>query len=649
MTEADLPDGRIPFVVGVTGHRDLLPQDYEELAARVRSLLQSFLAQFPNSPAVLLSSLAEGADQLAAEQALMVGYRLIAVLPLPMASFEEDFGTEAGKAKFRELVSKAAAVIEIPAPAGPHERSVLERPYAYARAAAYLVQHSSLFIALWDGNESPRAGGTAQTVRYRLRGVPPELDDDWDPMQYKEMGIVHIIRSRRKTHSTPIADPFQESVVTSTGKPFQRSDLSALERLDGYNKEWLELRSADHKEWSLLPAGVSGADKLRSELPQLDPLEKRFQAADSMAIAAQQEANSTLLLILLLGFTSAVGVNQLQKLPSGWLFSLCATAIGFAYFLYYRRIYRGKAQEKHQDYRGIAEALRVQFYWALLGIFDRAALSFLRSTGQEGAWIRTAVRFATAELPVGRADTRDECFRAAEHYWIEDQRKYYEKSFRQQLSKNMALSSLKFSLLLFAGLFKLLPDTIRWLLADPTTRTIWFLAGQGVIAVFLVGFHIWLRAKELAAQRDVFELIDDVQGNKEIHKVGFWSRPIGLLVLVAIAIGSAVAFGYSVVAYRSVDFRQAARICELAFLTAASAAAMLHLFGYLAAYADHLRQYGRMFSLFGHAELLYREALASGRKEDARKIARTLGQEALHEASDWLRLHRSRPIEVPRP
>ena len=63
---------KIPVVVGVTGHRDYLPEEREKLADLVRKELRAIRERCPHSPMVLLTSLAEGADQLAAEAALSV-------------------------------------------------------------------------------------------------------------------------------------------------------------------------------------------------------------------------------------------------------------------------------------------------------------------------------------------------------------------------------------------------------------------------------------------------------------------------------------------------------------------------------------------------------------------------------------------------
>ena len=56
----------VPFVVSVTGHRDLRSQDLDSLRHEVRSVFSGFRKRMPSTPMILLSGLAEGADQLVA-------------------------------------------------------------------------------------------------------------------------------------------------------------------------------------------------------------------------------------------------------------------------------------------------------------------------------------------------------------------------------------------------------------------------------------------------------------------------------------------------------------------------------------------------------------------------------------------------------
>ena len=77
-------DQNIPIMVGVTGHRQMREQDAETIALSVKSELRKLQSCSPNSPLVMLSSLAEGGDLLCADIADELGIPLIAALPRPL-------------------------------------------------------------------------------------------------------------------------------------------------------------------------------------------------------------------------------------------------------------------------------------------------------------------------------------------------------------------------------------------------------------------------------------------------------------------------------------------------------------------------------------------------------------------------------------
>ncbi len=91
---AVLPD-RLPLVIGVTGHRDLRDQDVARLELEVAAILarlrRDYLGQGTETPLVVVSALAEGADRLVARVALKAGARLIAPMPLPVDEYRRDF------------------------------------------------------------------------------------------------------------------------------------------------------------------------------------------------------------------------------------------------------------------------------------------------------------------------------------------------------------------------------------------------------------------------------------------------------------------------------------------------------------------------------------------------------------------------------
>ena len=91
---------RESLVIGVTSHRNLVAGEIAALRERVCGALGSLQREFPALPLTVVSALAAGGDQLVAEEALALGARLIAPLPLPRAVYARDFTAAADREYF---------------------------------------------------------------------------------------------------------------------------------------------------------------------------------------------------------------------------------------------------------------------------------------------------------------------------------------------------------------------------------------------------------------------------------------------------------------------------------------------------------------------------------------------------------------------
>ena len=156
--------------VGVTGHRPdrLARADLPELRARVGEALSSLQAG-SRGQVTLISALAEGADQLAAEVAMAAGIPFVCPLPFPIESYVQDFSSGGARRSFRTLLAQAAEVEELPGSRGSPDGEVA----AYSAVGARIVDRSDVLLAIWDGAPSRGAGGTADVIgQARRAGIP---------------------------------------------------------------------------------------------------------------------------------------------------------------------------------------------------------------------------------------------------------------------------------------------------------------------------------------------------------------------------------------------------------------------------------------------------------------------------------------------
>ena len=173
----------VPFVfaVGVTGHRKdaLAPAALLTVHERLRTVLQALVEKakavhtrdqqfFTADPPRLLfvSALADGADQMAAEVALDLGFELHAVLPFDCDRYRAGMADEASRARFDDLLSRSTCSLELPGNGG-------EDLDAYVMAGRATIAHSDAIIAVWDGLPPRGRGGTGEVVGLaHERGTP---------------------------------------------------------------------------------------------------------------------------------------------------------------------------------------------------------------------------------------------------------------------------------------------------------------------------------------------------------------------------------------------------------------------------------------------------------------------------------------------
>lgn len=146
--------------VGVTGHRRV--DDPEGVSAAVRDALGRVRERFAVTAATRLevvSPLAEGADRIVARAVLAEpGAALTVPLPFPADDYAIDFAGPASRAEFEELLKRAIRIEIMPA--------VTVRDEGYERVGRWVVEHSDVLLALWDGAASRGRGDTAATVAY---------------------------------------------------------------------------------------------------------------------------------------------------------------------------------------------------------------------------------------------------------------------------------------------------------------------------------------------------------------------------------------------------------------------------------------------------------------------------------------------------
>ena len=406
--------GITPLVVGVTSHRNIPAGEVDSIRHRVRDLLVQFQKQFPHLPLVVLSALAEGGDQLVAQEGLECGARLIAPLPLPREMYAQDFTDPGTRAAFDSLCARAQ-VIQLPLLPGHTlidiAQSGVERNRQYAQAGAFVARHCHLLLAIWDGKASDRLGGTAQVVEYFLGGVMPGLiERRRDAHRYQLGGgddrlVCHLVCSRDETDGAPQPPLRVGQVLWRSGGEAGAPDASmpkAFEVLFAHADEFNQDAAKYDAE-----IDAADADASHRDTQQPSSIAALFRAADWLAVHFQKRVllamRITYTVAALMGIAFAVYDNLSAHDYMIYVFLvLFITGIVISAMARSRGWHR-----KYLDYRALAEGLRVQGYWRRAGISltndpEFAHDSLLQKQDIELGWTRNVMRSAGLDDPPPR-------------------------------------------------------------------------------------------------------------------------------------------------------------------------------------------------------------------------------------------------------
>jgi hypothetical protein len=445
----------VPLIVAVTGHRDLVPDEVPQIRTHVRDFLRRLQADYPERGVTVMSSLAEGADQVVAEVALELGVSLLALLPMPRDSYIEDFETLPAREKFYALLARATEVLELPITPGNTARSIAEhgknRTRQYAQLGVFLCAHCHILLALWDGKYSDKLGGTGQVIRFHHDNVMPGyipqstttrliLADDESDLVY------HIVCSRDRPDGQP-AEHVRDLPTSwfTTNETWPRTPempvrhQQVLKLTSEFSADALqhEARIID-EAWSLidekrcdgLPAGSRDIDHV-------------FRAADWLAIHFQKRylraLRSVHVLALLMGFMYIVYSDVVAERT--FIFAFVAFFVVAAAIQKYST--RHSWHRKYLDYRTLAEGLRVQFYWAVAGVTSGSVSkfthdNFLQLQDSDLGWIRNVMRVAGMECNVS-PHLNQKGLDLAVSEWVGDdnsgQLGYYRKKAREKVNR----------------------------------------------------------------------------------------------------------------------------------------------------------------------------------------------------------------------
>ena len=390
-----LPDNKIPIVIGVTGHRAIRDEDRVLLYESVVTELKKLMALCPNSPFILLSSLAEGADLLCADAAASLGIPIRVALPMERNEFVKDLSPE-GKEQFDLRCDSAEDIFTVP----PTEKVPPEitKDFLFRQAGIYISAHCHILLALWDGAPGTSGCGTAEAVSFSLNGN--YFPERGMPLRSDNNEAVISIFTPRGEHTEEVA-----GTARILGNVEAVTDI--LKKTDEFNS--LASSLSDSGE-NLLPEDMH-------EDINLSKHEKIYSAASRLSTRYSRQYRRILALIAVFCSVLTLSFLLYDEAEAHWMIIICGFML-LAAFAVLRHASNTGCHRKYIEYRVLAEAFRVQAYLRYSGSSLECADLLSWTEQEETAWIMVALCTMAASSPPGyKNDIRIP--------WVEGQREYH--------------------------------------------------------------------------------------------------------------------------------------------------------------------------------------------------------------------------------
>ncbi|HEV7613949.1 MAG TPA: hypothetical protein VGO37_18865 [Steroidobacteraceae bacterium] len=486
------PPRDYPFVIGVTGHRNLDSHDLAQARGAVAPFFAAIRAYLPDTPLDIMLGMGAGADLVVAETALDLGLSVHAVLPMPLREYAADFDPWNLKLLKRLLAHSNMRCTVLPMPAGAGGiQSVAGRQAAYGNLADVLVTKCNLMLALWDGRDSAFRHGTADTVLRFLRVRTAE--------NIQALHLEFVSGDAEADAHSPFA--YWIPIVRGGGNPGVAAAgpgfvMGLGERILKFNEQVpaplrhrLEDLNGYNRDLHRLSAGGSEPprDSLRGSLPADLPLDNsarlaridgEFGKADALALHYQKRSDGVFGLFGTAAFVMGCLYLIYDKLGERQGFLIAYLIILLGSWVLYRLLYSRDWFVKHLRYRSLAETLRVKFYLGLAGIDHRVdAAEIMALSGADrfdgfgciGGILRS-VEPAGIEAPPAPNTRPSDYVRSA---WVENQQSYFARKVVELERKSRRIAMGQLATLAFMILVIVTRMTVgRWLLGVYVTPEI---------------------------------------------------------------------------------------------------------------------------------------------------------------------------------
>jgi hypothetical protein len=741
------------FIIGVTGHMDLDPGQFEKVKAalenvflwlRTKKHFEGFRHPglgLRNTPIILLSSLAPGADQWTLKVAGEFNdVHILAPLPffkdqyLRSSSFKREGVNEQQKKLLEDFPLEKTFVVRESDELDCDEQTLRQRyepiltgdegktkrDRRYLVAGEYVAAYSDILLVL---SEKPigrlesaaliqqRSPGAVAIAQRKLRGMfsliptaPALAGSDSGP-------VIHICAPRSPKPGNPssknetskagdieILFPYDSRPAHVPEESFQdvtwqrdgyKNLVQVAKNLQQLNKERVPIDSEkQEKEFSaMLPNGdkaLVSNQSLVGKLKELSQLRRRIADYNRHYDSRVKRLRQTLFGLAFFSASLFVCAENWAPISDLWRnicfwSAIAGTLLAWILYVSFRSnrlrslfsFLRGRGLEagnsddqRADDYRAIAEGLRVQFYWLASGTGESVASNYLQRQQNEVGWMRNVISTAAFPYEPERYDFRalpQESWRTLlagiRTGWIKEQLRYFSKTISDLKLRRSFFEH--YSAIMVLAAFALSTYNFSYQTASPRlftrTESIGFCGAALVIFSLLAGVSLLTTPKNEKKPKSILQALFWVlnlflPGPPESRGIRKYLLR-GVLVLAITGLVLGVAYYCRGIHPWVPGPIKISTIFRYLLLAGGVLCGVWVSANHL---TENIKRYESMEAMFKNADERFNEYLKAWDDNvkvdeevfsEIRSLIMAVGREALSENSEWLFTHRARPIE----
>lgn len=400
----DVAGHELPFIIGISGHRDVVslvnePQAGEDGVKRaIKECLIYWKQQLnEHTPIWLMTGMAEGVDMLAIEAAdelILEGWarssiKVVPCLPMPQSAFVMDFTSSSSLEQFQAQMARFQSntiIIKSDLPSERFNAALIDSDYGddrnslYMNLAGFLARTCNVVICVWDGLDVKGSGGTADVAKLKL-GIPVfwPIEEQWvskallqpETLDRHFGGVIqHIPVLRRKASKQP---SLAGRLLPCTGLEHNDFPCYVTSTFNG-ERESICQRDQSNELKELLEQLVTYnrdvQDKLSDKFiiyphPELSDSAEIFNKADGFAQQFQSIYRRRMIAFFAI---SLLGLAAYELVGNylGVLIGIVLTGMILVTIIFCISLVKGSQKKqwkwKYQLARGVAESLRIRGY-----------------------------------------------------------------------------------------------------------------------------------------------------------------------------------------------------------------------------------------------------------------------------------------------